>query len=142
MTIEKWLRGHFHGLGSQIEIDVLEVAAVSPLEARPKQFNAVRLEDEYEDFINDKEYVNSLQYALSTLFYSMSSAVSGGTKSEKRGNRQISIGGYALTTRDREAFRNRADQIRKDLGCEIEEPDTEQGGMFDATTIPTKRYRL
>lgn len=133
MTVENWLRGHFHGLGNQIERNTLEVAAISPLEARPTPLRAVSLADEVEDLWGNNESMDSLNYALSTLYYSMSAAITGGTKSEKRGNRQISIGGYPLTTKDREAFRAEADRLRRMLGVEVEEKVTEDGGMFDAT---------
>lgn len=135
MTVEQWLRGHFHGLGNQIETNVLEVAAISPIEARPTKLRVVSLEDTIEDYIEDAEYRKGLNYALSTLYYSMSAAITGGTKSEKRGNRQISIGGYPLTTKDREAFRALGDKLRKELGVEPDEEVTDNGGMFDATNL-------
>ena len=135
MTVEQWLRVHFHGLGNQIETNVLEVAAISPIEARPTKLRVVSLEDTIEDYIEDAEYRKGLNYALSTLYYSMSAAITGGTKSEKRGNRQISIGGYPLTTKDREAFRALGDKLRKELGVEPDEEVTDNGGMFDATNF-------
>lgn len=145
MTVEKWLRGHVHGLGNQIELNTLEVAALSPLEARPEPFNAVALDDDVEAHINDPEYMNGLRYALSTLYYAMSAAITGGTKSEKRGNRSISIGGYPLTTKDREAFRALGDKLRKQLGAELDEDVTTTGGAFDATNLcsrPPKQRML
>lgn len=139
MTVESWLRGHFHGLGNLIEKEVLEVAALSPIQARPTAFRAVSLSDEVNNYLSDSEYVNGLFYALSTLYYSMSSAITGGTKSERRGNRQVSIGGYPLTTKDREAFRALGDKLRRQLGTEIDEEVTDKGGMFDATYL-TRNY--
>ena len=114
---------------------MLEVAAISPIEARPTKLRVVSLEDTIEDYIEDAEYRKGLNYALSTLYYSMSAAITGGTKSEKRGNRQISIGGYPLTTKDREAFRALGDKLRKELGVEPDEEVTDNGGMFDATNF-------
>lgn len=139
MTVESWLRGHFHGLGNQIEKQVLEVAAISPLEAKPTPFKAVLLTDDVTDYIGDVTYKDSLTYALSTLYYSMSAAITGGTKTEKRGNRQISIGGYPLTTKDREAFRALGDKLRRELGVELDEEVSDEGGMFDATYYNLKR---
>lgn len=101
-------------------------------------FRVVALTDEVEDYIGDEEYMKGLNYALSTLYYSMSAAITGGTKSEKRGNRQISIGGYPLTTKDREAFRALGDKLRRELGAEVEEEVTDSGGMFDATNLRAK----
>lgn len=138
MTVEQWLRGHFHGLGNLIEGNVLEVAALSPLEARPSPLRVVVLTDEVEDYIGDEAYWRGLNYALSTLYYSMSAAVTGGTKSEKRGNRQATIGGYPLTTKDREAFRALGDKLRRELGSEIDEEAADSGGMFDASGLSWK----
>lgn len=137
MTVEQWLRGHFHGLGNQIELNVLEVAAISPIQAKPVAFSPVSLADTVEDCIGNKDYMNGLNYALSTLYYSMSAAITGGTKSEKRGNRQISIGGYPLTTKDREAFRELGDKLRRELGSQVDEQVSESGGMIDATYLRT-----
>lgn len=140
MTVENWLRGHFHGLGNQIELNTLEVAAISPLEARPVAFRPVALNDEVEDYIGEPEYMEGLRYALSTLYYAMSAAITGGTKSEKRGNRQISIGGHSLTTNDRERFRELGDRLRGQLGAELDE-DSElmSGGAFDASYLRNPR---
>lgn len=135
MTVEKWLRGKFQGIGRLIDPDVLGVAALSPVEARPVPFRAVLLGDEVEDFIGEPEYMDSLKYALSTLYYSMSGATDGGTRSEKRGNRQISIGGKAIDVATREAWRREGDRLRRELGCMVEDTATESGGMFDATYL-------
>lgn len=135
MTVENWLRGQFQGIGTQIEMSVLEAAALSPVFAKPVPFQAVALSDEVTDKLDDADFLNGLNYALSTLYYSMSAAITGGTKSEKRGNRQISIGGYPLTTKDREAFRALGDKLRRELGAEVEEEVADSGGMFDATNL-------
>lgn len=139
MKVEQWLRGHFHGLGSQIELNVLEVAVISPMEALPSPMNPVNLDDDIEERFSDEEYMKSLNYALSTLYYSMSAAITGGTKSEKRGNRQVSVGGYPLTTKDRESFRKMGDRLRAALGCKVDNTsNTYQGGMFDASSLSAK----
>ena len=135
MTVERWLRGKFQGIGRLIDPDVLGVAALSPVEARPVPFRAVLLGDEVEDFIGEPEYMDSLKYALLTLYYSMSGATDGGTRSEKRGNRQISIGGKAIDVATREAWRREGDRLRRELGCMVEDTATESGGMFDATNL-------
>lgn len=135
MTVEQWLRGHFHGLGNQIEKNVLEVAAISPMCARPSSMPPVYLDDAVEDMYDDVTAMKSIKYALSTLYYSMSASITGGTKSEKRGNRQISIGGYPLTTKDREAFRALGDRLRDELGSEKDSDISDDGGMFDASPL-------
>lgn len=138
MTVEKYLRGKFQGIGRLIDSDVLGVAVLSPIEARPNPFRVIYLSDEVEDFLGEDEYMNSLKYALSTLYYSMSGATDGGTRSEKRGNRQISIGGKAIDVATREAWRKEGDRLRRELGCEIENAATENGGMFDASNLRRK----
>ena len=139
MKVEQWLRGHFHGLGSQIELNVLEVAAISPMEALPSPMTPVNLDDDIEERFSDEEFMKSLNYALSTLYYSMSTAITGGTKSERRGNRQVSVGGYPLTTKDRESFRKMGDRLRSALGCKVDNTsNTYQGGMFDASRLSAK----
>ncbi|MBD5367255.1 MAG: hypothetical protein HDR82_09725 [Bacteroides sp.] len=97
------------------------------------------LSDEVEDYLDDDFYLKGLNYALSTVYYSMSAAITGGTKSEKRGNRQISIGGYPLTTKDREAFRALGDKLRRELGADIDESEADTGGMFDASSLRRRR---
>lgn len=139
MTVENWLRGQFQGIGTQIEPSVLEAAVLSCAFAKPKPFRVVALADYVEDYIEDEDWMNGLRYALSTLYYSMSAAITGGTKSEKRGNRQISIGGYPLTTKDREAFRALGDKLRGELGAEVDEEVTDSGGMFDASNLRVRR---
>lgn len=142
MTVESWLRGHFQGIGTQIESSVLEAAALSPVFSKPVPFLAIHVSDEVTEHLDDADFMDSLKYALSTLYYSMSAAITGGTKSEKRGNRQITIGGYPLTTKDREAFRAMGDKLRRELGSDIDEESHDKGGMFDAANLQKKRGRI
>ena len=137
MTVEDWLRGHFQDYGSLIERTVLSLAALSPVEAKPTPFRAVSLNDDAEDYIIDPEERKSLQYALSTLYYSMSAATGGGSRSEKRGNRSVSIGGKAIDVATREAWREEADRLRGLLGSELSEQAASDGGMFDASRLRT-----
>ena len=139
MTVEKYLRGKFQGIGRLIDEDVLAVAVISPIEARPVPFRVIALDDDVEDYVGESDFADSLTYALSTLYYAMSGATDGGTRSEKRGNRQISIGGKAIDVATRQAWRREGDRLRKLLGCEIEETATESGGMFDATNLRSRR---
>lgn len=141
MTVEDWLRGQFQGIGQQIERNVLETAALSPAFARPNRLRVVDLADDVEDYLEEPEFLNGLRYALSTLYYAMSAAITGGTKSEKRGNRQISIGGYPLTTKDREAFRALGDKLRGQLGAELDEEVTDNGGMCDGSAFVNRPPR-
>ena len=139
MTVEKYLRGKFQGIGRLIDEDVLAVAVISPIEARPVPFRVIALDDDVEDYFGESDFADSLTYALSTLYYAMSGATDGGTRSEKRGNRQISIGGKAIDVATRGAWRREGDRLRKLLGGESEETATESGGMFDATNLRNRR---
>lgn len=140
MTVEQWLRGQFQGIGTQIETSVLESAVLSPVFAKPTAFSAISLNEIVEDNLDDERFLNGLNYALSTLYYSMSAAITGGSKSEKRGNRSVTIGGYPLTTKDREAFRALGDKLRGELGADVEE-DVQAGQtvMFDASYLRRSR---
>ncbi len=140
MTVENWLRGQFQGMGTQIEMSVLEAAVLSPVFAKPTRFQSVSLSDIVEEHLEDKDFLDGLNYALSTLYYSMSAAITGGTKSEKRGNRSVSIGGYPLTTKDREAFRALGDKLRGELGAEVDEDvSVGKSTMFDASKLRKAR---
>lgn len=136
MTVEEYLRSPFNDL--TIHQNTVKAAALSPAKLKNPRFRAVGLDEEYEDLMDDDVAMDSVEYALSTLYYSMSATVTGGSQSEKRGNRSITKGGYALTTRDRDAFRKRANDIRKDLGLEMIDDDSEGGQMFDASNLRTK----
>ena len=136
MTVENWLRGHFE-IGDQIKSNTLQLAAISPLEAEPTPLCAVGLSDPYEECIGDKEYKRSTLYALSTLYYAMSGYTGGGTQSEKRGNRQISIGGKAIDVKTRDDWRKLGDYYRKLAGCFLDESAqvSDNGGMYDASNL-------
>lgn len=140
MTVESYFRGKFQGIGRLIDPDVLAVAADSPGDLEDSRFMALSLDMEKSDYTGDTAFNDSLKYALSTLYYAMSGATDGGTRNEKRGNRQISIGGKAIDVATREAWRKEGDRLRKELGLEIEEV-TDNGGMFDASGLRTSSPR-
>lgn len=133
MTVENWLRGHFPKIGGDISRDSLELAAVSPINARPISFGALNLADEIEANQSDGNFWNSADYALSTLYYLMSEVIAVGARSEKQGDRSLSFGAYALSDKEREIYRAKADSIRMSLGCMVEFTPDNGGGMFDAS---------
>lgn len=141
MKVEQWLRGHFGGVGKLIDRDTLLLAAISPAEVEPVPLRAVGLGDEYDDYLGDREYRRGALYALSTLYYSMSGYTDGGTRSERRGNRQITIGGKPIDVKTREDWRRMADAIRSRLGLDTDGPAADSGGMFDAAGLRGKAER-
>lgn len=134
-TVKEYLQGQFQNY--RIDDAVFKAAAVSPLLAKPQRFMAIELDADFTDYCDDEVMMNSLQYALSSLCYSMSAAFSGGSRSEQVGDVHASETGRTITQQDREYYQSLGDKIRKDLGCEIEETVQEQGGMFDATSLRT-----
>ena len=141
MTVENWLRGKLQGIGNQLTINELQVAVDATGDIDDERFMAISLTDEKDEFRGNKIFLNSLWYALSELLFAMSTATNTGQKSEKRGNRQITLGGVSYTTSDRERYLNRANEIRKDLGLAPKDAETDTGGMRDVTYLRYQRYR-
>lgn len=135
MTVEAYLRAQVPGY--PFEIGVLENAVLSPIFARPDPLHSLSIKDIVEDNANDKEWVKSLKYATSTLFYSASGVFSGGSRSEQVGDIHASLSGFIITQSDREYYRNMGDKLRKEIGYEPEETIQMQGGMFDASELRT-----
>ena len=135
MTVEQSLRGYFEDIGDQISLNTLGNAVRSPIKAKPVKFRVISLDDDVDDFNDDEEFQNSFDYALSTLYYSMSGWTGGGTKSEQRGNRRISIGGKAIDVATREAWRRLGDFYRGKTGSVVDESAqlVNDGGMDDYT---------
>lgn len=135
MTVEKWLRGYFGDIGEQIPLNTLGIAVRSPKKAKPIRFRVISLDDDVDEYDDDEEFENSLYYALSTLYYSMSGWTGGGTKSEQRGNRRISIGGKAIDVDTRNAWRQLGDYYRGQTGSVVDESAQllNDGGMSDYT---------
>lgn len=135
MTVEQWLRGNFGDIGDQITPNMLGVAVRSPKDAKPIKFRVISLEDDVDDYADDEDFDNSLYYALSTLYYSMSGWTGGGTRSEKRGNRQVTIGGKAIDVATRDAWRRLGDFYRGKTGSAVDESAqlVNDGGMSDYT---------
>lgn len=131
MTVEAYLRARVPGY--PFERTTLEDAALSPILAKPKAFRAIGLADVIEDNADDEEFLVSLKYATSTLYYSVAGVFSGGSRSEQMGNIRTSLSGFIITQADREYYRNMADTLRDDLGSNIEKNVTEDSGAFDAT---------
>ena len=133
MTVEEYLRGEIPGY--LFEESVLKKAALSPIFAKPTAMKAIALEDVVEDNAADEEFVRSLTYATSTLYYSAAGAFSGGSRSEQVGDVHASLSGFIITQADRAYYRSMGDKLRGDIGADIDETLQETGGMFDATCL-------
>lgn len=137
MTVEAYLRAKVPGY--PFEMTVLENAAVSPVFAKPTALQALNLGDEIESHIEDgvmnPDFEKALKYAESTLYYSVSGAFSGGSRSEQVGDVRASLSGFIITQADRDFYRNLAHKLRKELGVEIEDLGTTSGKAFDASGL-------
>ena len=127
MTVEAYLRSLVTGL--DLDRDVLTRAAYSPIEVG---LAPLKLEDKaYPDGGIDEVFQQRLDYAASTVYYSVLGVFAGGGYSEQIGNVRVSRGGYTITMADRARFQTLADNLRLKHGFEIEGA-SEIGGVFDA----------
>lgn len=141
MTVEDYLRSLVPGL--DLPDNVIERCARSPKDVGllPLPLN------EDIDFIVDPqtgqktpredpngEYQERLDYASSTVYYSVLGVFAGGGHSEQVGDVRVSKGGYTITMADRERFKALADALRKKWGFEVED-DASTGGIYDASSL-------
>ena len=133
MTVEEYLNAEIPGYPFKHE--VLEKAALSPIFAKPVKMRAIALGDVIEDYADDEDFIRSLTYATSTLYYSAAGAFSGGSRSEQVGDVHASMSGFIITQADRAYYRSMGDKLRGDVGAEIEETEQDTGGMFDASSL-------
>jgi hypothetical protein len=129
MTVEDYLRSLVPGY--DFKSIVLQRAARSPVEVGLERLS---LESDIDEDTTE-DFAVRLDYASSTIYYSMLGVFSGGSKSEKRADTQISVSGYTVTQTDRERFKTLADNLRTKHGFDIESDGTEDSGMFDATGL-------
>jgi hypothetical protein len=127
MTVEAYLKSLVMGL--IIDKDVLTRAAYSPMDVGLQPF---WLEDEaYPNTDKGEDFQKRLDYAASTLYYSILGVFAGGGYSEQVGDVRVSHGGYTITMSDRVRYQNLADNLRRKHGFLVEGA-SEIGGMFDA----------
>ena len=126
MTVEKYLRSLVFGL--DLPIEILERASFSPMEV---ELEPIELDDDVQDLLQDEEFQKRLDYAASTVYYSVLGVFAGGGYSEQVGDVRVSRGGYTITMADRARFQTLADNLRLKHGFDVEGA-SEVGGMFDA----------
>ena len=113
---------------------VLERSAMSPQEVDLEPLNL-------SDIVNlaDAEFRKRLDYAASTVYYSVLGVFAGGGYTEQVGDVKVSKGGYTITMADRERFQSLADNLRRKHGFETEESH-DAGGIYDATYLRDAVY--
>lgn len=126
MTVEKYLRSLVFGL--DLPIEILERASFSPMEVG---LEPIELDDDVQDLLQDEDFQKRLDYASSTVYYSVLGVFAGGGYSEQVGDVRVSRGGYTITMADRARFQTLADNLRLKWGFDVEGA-SEVGGMFDA----------
>lgn len=126
MTVEKYLRSLVFGL--DLPIEILERASFSPMEVG---LEPIELDDDVQDLLQDEDFQKRLDYASSTVYYSVLGVFAGGGYSEQVGDVRVSRGGYTITMADRSRFQTLADNLRLKHGFDVEGA-SEIGGMFDA----------
>lgn len=132
MTVGEYLSSLVFGL--DLPESVLERSAMSPLEV---ELEPLSLDDMVQ--LADADFRKRLDYAASTVYYSVLGVFAGGGYSEQVGDVKVSQGGYTITMADRERFQALADNLRRKHGFETEEAH-DGGGMYDMTRLRDARH--
>lgn len=129
MTVEEYLRSLVPGL--DLQDAVLARAARSPIEVGLER---ISLSDNEEDYDGDDNFQKRLDYASSTIYYSVLGVFAGGGYSEQVGDVRASRGGYTITMADRARFKTMGDALRLKWGFDVEEDDS-SSEMYDASSL-------
>ena len=127
MTVGDYLSSLVFGL--DLPDTVLERSAMSPLEV---ELDPLSLDDTVE--LANSEFRERLDYAASTVYYSVLGVFAGGGYSEQVGDVKVSKGGYTITMADRKRFQALADNLRQKHGFDTEESH-DTGGMYDISHL-------
>ena len=134
MTVEDYLRSLVPGL--DLQTNVIERCALSPVEVG---LEALELDDEVDaDALAEETFQMRLDYASSTVYYSVLGVFAGGGFSEQVGDVRASRGGYTITMADRARFKSMGDSLRAKWGWETED-DASSGVIYDATYLRRTR---
>lgn len=129
MTVEEYLRSLVPGL--DLQDNVIARAARSPIEVGLER---LEIDDDIDDYDGDEDFQMRLDYASSTIYYSVLGVFAGGGYSEQVGDVRASRGGYTITMADRARFKSMGDALRAKWGWEIED-DESSSEMYDATYL-------
>lgn len=128
MTVEEYLRSLVPGL--DLQENVIERCALSPVEV---ELEGLDLDDDVDsDTLLEEEFRKRLDYASSTVYYSVLGVFAGGGYAEQVGDVRASRGGYTITMADRARFKAMGDALRQKWGWDVAEDDS-SSEMFDAS---------
>lgn len=129
MTVEEYLRSLVPGL--DLQDTVIARAARSPIEVGLDRLDVTEdIDYDYGDEEGD-DFQKRLDYASSTIYYSVLGVFAGGGYSEQVGDVRASRGGYTITMADRARFKAMGDALRLKWGWGVEE-DESSSEMYDA----------
>lgn len=130
MTVEEYLRSLVPGL--DLQDNVVERCALSPVEV---DLDPLDMDDEVDvETMADEEFRKRLDYASSTIYYSVLGVFAGGGYSEQVGDVRASRGGYTITMADRARFKAMGDALRLKWGFDVEDDDS-SSEMYDASFL-------
>lgn len=130
MTVEEYLRSLVPGL--DLQPNVVERCALSPIEVGLVPLD---VDDEVDSSVlSDESFRVRLDYASSTIYYSVLGVFAGGGYSEQVGDVRASRGGYTITMADRARFKAMGDALRLKWGFDVEEDDS-SSEMYDASSL-------
>lgn len=138
MTVEEYLRSLVQGL--DLQDTIVARAARSPIEVGLTRLTLTEdvdytYDDEghiISDRSQDEDFQKRLDYASSTIYYSVLGVFAGGGYSEQVGDVRASRGGYTITMADRARFKAMGDALRSKWGWDVTE-DESSSEMFDAS---------
>lgn len=137
MTVEEYLRSLVPGL--DLQDNVVERCAISPVEVN---LEALELDEDVDgDTLSDTDFRMRLDYASSTVYYSVLGVFAGGGYSEQVGDVRASRGGYTITMADRARFKGMGDALRLKWGFDVEEDDS-SSEMYDASSLRYAVHRI
>lgn len=130
MTVEEYLRSLVPGL--DLQDNVVERSALSPVEV---ELEALSMDDVVDSTtLAEDEFRKRLDYASSTIYYSVLGVFAGGGHSEQVGDVRASRGGYTITMADRARFKAMGDALRLKWGFEVEDEES-SSEMYDAGSL-------
>jgi hypothetical protein len=127
MTVEEYLRSLVPGL--DLQDNVIARAARSPIEVNLERLD---VDDDIDDYDDDQEFQKRLDYASSTIYYSVLGVFAGGGFTEQVGDVRTSRGGFIITKDDRARYKALGDALRQKWGFDVADEDT-GNEMYDAT---------